>query len=86
MSLCIVAERGRDVKHVLCYPEAMKTPTMNPPEIVSRAEWQAAHEKLLAKEKEATHARDALAAERAAVCVVAPARRVRHVDIPIRLP
>ncbi|HEY3069935.1 MAG TPA: DUF899 domain-containing protein [Gaiellaceae bacterium] len=32
--------------------------------VVSPAEWQAAHETLLAKEKEATHARDALAAER----------------------
>jgi predicted dithiol-disulfide oxidoreductase (DUF899 family) len=34
------------------------------PPVVSPAEWQAAHEKLLAKEKAATHARDALAAER----------------------
>jgi predicted dithiol-disulfide oxidoreductase (DUF899 family) len=34
------------------------------PSIVSAAEWRAAHEKLLAKEKAATHARDALAAER----------------------
>ncbi len=34
------------------------------PPIVSAAEWQAAHERLLAKEKEATRARDALAAER----------------------
>ena len=34
------------------------------PSVVSRAEWQTAHEKLLAKEKDATHARDALAAER----------------------
>lgn len=34
------------------------------PTVVSPAEWQAAHEKLLAKEKAATHARDALAAER----------------------
>jgi predicted dithiol-disulfide oxidoreductase (DUF899 family) len=32
--------------------------------VVSPAEWQAAREKLLAKEKQATHARDALAAER----------------------
>ena len=32
--------------------------------VVSPAEWQAAHERLLAKEKEATRARDALAAER----------------------
>jgi predicted dithiol-disulfide oxidoreductase (DUF899 family) len=37
---------------------------MNLPEIVSPAEWQAAREQLLAKEKEATRARDALAAER----------------------
>jgi predicted dithiol-disulfide oxidoreductase (DUF899 family) len=34
------------------------------PPVVSQAEWQAAHEQLLAKEKEATRARDALAAER----------------------
>ena len=34
------------------------------PKIVSQKVWQAAHNKLLAKEKAATHARDALAAER----------------------
>jgi predicted dithiol-disulfide oxidoreductase (DUF899 family) len=34
------------------------------PKIVSPAEWQAAHDKLLVKEKAATRARDALAAER----------------------
>jgi predicted dithiol-disulfide oxidoreductase (DUF899 family) len=34
------------------------------PQAVSAAEWQAASEALLAKEKEATGARDALAAER----------------------
>jgi predicted dithiol-disulfide oxidoreductase (DUF899 family) len=34
------------------------------PEVVSQIEWQAAHDSLLAKEKAATHARDALAAER----------------------
>ena len=34
------------------------------PKIVSQSEWQKAHEKLLAKEKSATRARDALAAER----------------------
>jgi predicted dithiol-disulfide oxidoreductase (DUF899 family) len=34
------------------------------PKIVSQAEWQAAHEALLAKEKAATRERDALAAER----------------------
>jgi predicted dithiol-disulfide oxidoreductase (DUF899 family) len=37
---------------------------MNLPPIVSLTEWQAARDKLLVKEKEATHARDALAAER----------------------
>jgi predicted dithiol-disulfide oxidoreductase (DUF899 family) len=37
---------------------------MNLPEVVSAEEWEAAHEKLLAKEKEATRASDALAAER----------------------
>jgi predicted dithiol-disulfide oxidoreductase (DUF899 family) len=37
---------------------------MNLPPVVSPGEWRAAHEKLLAKEKEATRARDALAAER----------------------
>jgi predicted dithiol-disulfide oxidoreductase (DUF899 family) len=37
---------------------------VNLPPIVSLAEWQAADEQLLAKEKAATHARDALAAER----------------------
>jgi predicted dithiol-disulfide oxidoreductase (DUF899 family) len=36
----------------------------NLPQIVSPAEWRAAHEALLAKEKAATRARDALAAER----------------------
>jgi predicted dithiol-disulfide oxidoreductase (DUF899 family) len=41
-----------------------KEENLNLPPIVSQAEWQAAHEKLLAKEKAATHARDALAAER----------------------
>ena len=37
---------------------------MNLPPIVSETEWQAAHDALLVKEKEATRARDALAAER----------------------
>jgi predicted dithiol-disulfide oxidoreductase (DUF899 family) len=37
---------------------------MNLPAVVSPTEWQAAREALLAKEKEATRARDALAAER----------------------
>ena len=37
---------------------------MELPQIVSREEWQQAHEVLLAKEKQATRERDALAAER----------------------
>jgi predicted dithiol-disulfide oxidoreductase (DUF899 family) len=39
-------------------------PHMELPQIVSREEWQQAHEALLAKEKQATKERDALAAER----------------------
>jgi predicted dithiol-disulfide oxidoreductase (DUF899 family) len=39
-------------------------PHMELPQIVSRQEWQQAHEALLAKEKQATKERDALAAER----------------------
>jgi predicted dithiol-disulfide oxidoreductase (DUF899 family) len=38
--------------------------TMNLPPVVSKTEWQAARDALLAKEKEATRARDTLAAER----------------------
>jgi predicted dithiol-disulfide oxidoreductase (DUF899 family) len=41
-----------------------RSPSRNIPRIVSAAEWQKAHEKLLAKEKAATRARDALAAQR----------------------
>ncbi len=37
---------------------------MDLPPIVDEAEWRRSHEALLAKEKEATRARDALAAER----------------------
>ena len=37
---------------------------MQLPPIVSESQWQQAHEELLAKEKEATRASDALAAER----------------------
>src|SRR6266508_3739751 len=37
---------------------------MNLPPIVSQTEWQAARDALLAKDKEATRTRDALAAER----------------------
>jgi predicted dithiol-disulfide oxidoreductase (DUF899 family) len=42
----------------------MQTATVNLPDVVSQAEWNAALESLLAKEKEATRARGALAAER----------------------
>ena len=41
-----------------------KKKQMKPPRIVSPKEWEAARQQLLAKEKEVTHARDALAAER----------------------
>src|SRR6266508_3429566 len=41
-----------------------KKTQMNPPRIVSAQEWEAARKQLLVKEKEVTHARDALAAER----------------------
>src|SRR5947208_10536657 len=44
--------------------------TMNLPPIVSPTEWQSAREALLAKEKEATRARDALAAERRRLPIV----------------
>ncbi|HEV3133882.1 MAG TPA: DUF899 family protein, partial [Acidimicrobiia bacterium] len=37
---------------------------MNTPPIVSPEEWEAARQQMLVKEKELTHARDALAAER----------------------
>src|SRR3954470_16263146 len=37
---------------------------MNAPPVVSRQEWDSAREEMLTKEKELTHARDALAAER----------------------
>src|SRR3954452_8420588 len=37
---------------------------MNTPPVVSRQEWDSAREEMLTKEKELTHARDALAAER----------------------
>ena len=37
---------------------------INLPKVVSQAEWHAAHEALLAKEKAATRERDALAAQR----------------------
>src|SRR6202047_760712 len=42
----------------------MPTSVIDKPKIVSRDEWLAAREKLLAKEKQLTRARDALAAER----------------------
>jgi predicted dithiol-disulfide oxidoreductase (DUF899 family) len=42
----------------------MQEAQMHLPQVVSESEWQAAREALLVKEKEATRARDALAAER----------------------
>ena len=42
----------------------MNTATLELPEVATRAEWLAARLKLLVKEKELTHARDALNAER----------------------
>jgi predicted dithiol-disulfide oxidoreductase (DUF899 family) len=42
----------------------MSTNTIENPKIVSRDEWLAARKKLLAKEKQLTHQRDAIAAER----------------------
>ena len=51
------------VSNVRVSPET-KEAAVNLSEVVSAAEWQAAHEGLLAKEKEATRERDALAAER----------------------
>src|SRR2546429_9097630 len=43
---------------------------MNVPPVVSTTEWQAARDALLAKEKEATRARDTLAAERRRLPIV----------------
>jgi predicted dithiol-disulfide oxidoreductase (DUF899 family) len=43
---------------------------MNLPQVVSETEWQAARDALLAKEKDATRARDALAAERRRLPIV----------------
>src|SRR6266480_3826278 len=43
---------------------------MNVPRVVSTTEWQAARDALLAKEKEATRARDTLAAERRRLPIV----------------
>ena len=48
---------------------------MNLPTVVSRSEWESARAELLAKEKEATRARDALAAERRRMPMVAVERR-----------
>ena len=42
----------------------MTTPTVNNPTVVSRDEWLVARKKLLAREKELTRRRDAIAAER----------------------
>jgi predicted dithiol-disulfide oxidoreductase (DUF899 family) len=43
---------------------------MSLPQVVSEAEWQAAREKLLVREKQATRSRDALAAERRRLPIV----------------
>src|SRR5206468_10081293 len=48
-----------------------KKDQMKHPEIVSTEEWEAARQKLLVKEKELTHARDALAAERRRIPLLA---------------
>ena len=48
---------------------------MNLPPVVSQAEWQAAREELLIKEKQDTRARDALAAERRRLPMVAVQKR-----------
>ncbi|MEN0039034.1 MAG: DUF899 domain-containing protein [Cellvibrio sp.] len=45
-------------------PQKTPAPLKALPPVVSQAEWQKAHEELLAKEKALTHASDALAAER----------------------
>src|SRR5206468_8582408 len=42
----------------------MSTPTVDSPKVVSRKEWLVARKKLLAKEKQLTRQRDAIAAER----------------------
>src|SRR5687767_2362279 len=63
---------------------------MNLPQVVSSEEWQAARDELLAKEKAATRARDALAAERRRMPMMAvekgyefegPAGRVSLLDL-----
>ena len=62
---------------------------MKLPPVISADEWQAAHEQLLAKEKDATRARDALAAERRRQPMVriddyvleGPAGKARLVDL-----
>src|SRR5665213_3124196 len=46
------------------YPTMNDKKTLARPPVVSLAQWQVSHEQLLAKEKAATRARDALAAER----------------------
>ena len=51
---------------------------MKTPPIVSPQEWEAARQQLLVKEKELTHGRDALAAERRRMPWVAVARLLRE--------
>ena len=50
---------------------------MNTPPIVSPQEWEAARQELLVKEKELTHARDALAARAAADAVAGRGEGIR---------
>jgi predicted dithiol-disulfide oxidoreductase (DUF899 family) len=68
---------------------------MSLPQVVSQVEWEAAREELLVKEKEATRARDALAAQRRRLPMVRidkdyvfegqPARSVRRAPPTHRL-
>jgi predicted dithiol-disulfide oxidoreductase (DUF899 family) len=51
------------------------------PQIVSREEWQRARDQLLVKEKAATRARDALAAERRRLPMVG-SRRITSSRVP----
>jgi predicted dithiol-disulfide oxidoreductase (DUF899 family) len=54
----------RYLEHVRTIDETKKEATMSLPPVVSQVEWQLARDELLVKEKEATRAGDALAAER----------------------
>jgi predicted dithiol-disulfide oxidoreductase (DUF899 family) len=50
---------------------------MNTPPIVSQQKWEAARQQLLVKEKDLTHSRDALAAERRRMPWLAVDKRLR---------